>query len=74
MKDDQYRIHWFAGEQMQDDVGSASDNLTDDVGSNEAIFSSASDSDKKTTKCCFSDLLWNRISYINILYIDTAFK
>ena len=71
LKDDQYRINWFAGEQMQIDVGSANDNLTDDVDSNTVIFHQLL---TRIKKCCFSDFLWNRISYINILYTDTAVK
>ena len=46
LKDGRYRMNWCVGEQIPDDIGSAIDDLTDDVNSNKDIYSSASDSDK----------------------------
>ena len=41
LKDCPYRMNWYAGEQMPDDVESAIDESTDNVDSDEDIYSSA---------------------------------
>ena len=43
LKDDRYRIKWFAGDQISDNVGRAIYELPEDVDSDEDRYLSASD-------------------------------
>ena len=51
LKDGRYRMNWCVGEQIPDDIGSAIDDLKDDVNSNKDIYSSALTRINNKTMC-----------------------